>query len=128
VVGLDVTPEMLAVAHAAGHPTVLVLADAGGLPFAARAVDAVLAAGLLTHLVDPAATLRDLARVVRPGGRLAVFHPVGRAALAARHGHGLHPDDLLDRRVLPGVLDAAGWDLDVLDDGADRYFARASAR
>jgi len=30
--------------------------------------------------------------------------------------------------VLPEVLAAAGWVLDGLDDGADRYFARAVAR
>ncbi len=31
-------------------------------------------------------TLQEFARVARPGARLALFHPVGRAALAARRG------------------------------------------
>jgi len=116
---------MLAVARRQGRGAVLVLADADRLPLTDATVDAVLAAGLLTHVGDPAATLREVARVVRPGGRIAVFHPIGRAALAARHGHPLRRGELLDPGVLPGVLAAAGWTLELLDDGADRYLALA---
>ena len=62
---------------------------------------AVLAAGLLTHLVDPAAALGDLARVVtprRPAGRV----PPGGAGRAGRPPRPPpHPGDLLDPRVLP---------------------------
>ena len=126
VVGVDVTPEMLAVARARhGDAVALVLGDAGRLPLADASVDAVFAAGLLPRLADPAAGLRELARVVRSEGRLAVFHPVGRAALAARHGHPVRPDDRLDPGVLPGVIAASGWTLETLDDGADRYLALA---
>ena len=129
VVGLDVTPEMLAGARFRRFDAAaLVLGDADQLPIADAIVDAVLAAGLLTHVADPAGTLRELARVVRPGGRLAVFHPVGRAALAARHGPAPRRDDLLDPSVLPGALAATGWELETLDDAADRYFARACIR
>ena len=126
MVGVDVTPEMLAVARARRGDTVaLILGDAGRLPLADGSVDAVRAAGLLTHLGDPTAGLRELARVVREDGRLAVFHPVGRAALAARHGHPLRHDELLDPSVLPGVAAAGGWTLEALDDGPDRYLALA---
>ncbi|MEU8073671.1 class I SAM-dependent methyltransferase [Micromonospora sp. NPDC049151] len=46
--------------------------DAARLPFRAGAVDAVIANSTLYHLDDPDAALRDFARVLRPGGRLAV--------------------------------------------------------
>ena len=63
--------------------------------------------------------------MVRRDGRIAVFHPVGRAALAARHGHPLRGDELLDPSVLPGVFAPADWTLETLDDSAERYLALA---
>ena len=47
-------------------------------------VDAVFAAGLIHHLPPPDHGLIELARITAPDARLAVFHPVSRAALAAR--------------------------------------------
>lgn len=46
--------------------------DAGALPFADGSFDTVVANHMLYHVDDPAAVLRELARVARPGGRLAV--------------------------------------------------------
>jgi ubiquinone/menaquinone biosynthesis C-methylase UbiE len=102
------------------------LADATRLPFAPNCVDVFFAAGLLTHVPDPGALLRDLARAARPNCRLAVFHPIGREALARRHHRQLRPDELLDPRVLPVVLATAGWTLDDIDDAEHRYLAVAS--
>jgi 2-polyprenyl-3-methyl-5-hydroxy-6-metoxy-1,4-benzoquinol methylase len=87
VIGIDVTPEMLTVASVqfAGQSRLL-LADARHLPLPTSSVDAVFAAGLIQHLPEPTAGLTELARITRPGGRLIVFHPSGRAALAAA-GH-----------------------------------------
>jgi hypothetical protein len=47
--------------------------------------------------------------VVRPGGRLVLFHPSGRAALAARHGRRPRDDDLLAPGPLRHQLQRAGW-------------------
>ena len=102
------------------------LADAMVLPFVASSVDVFFAAGLLTHVPDPDALLRDLARAARATCRLAVFHPIGREALARRHHRQLQPDELLDPRVLPRVLAAAGWSVDDIDDAEHRYLAVAS--
>ena len=76
---------------------------------------------------EPRATLTALRRVTRRGGTLAVFHPIGRAALAARHGRALTPGELLDPSVLRRVLGAAGWAAREIDDGAARYLALARA-
>jgi SAM-dependent methyltransferase len=122
VAGLDLTPAMAELAARRGPALV---GDARRLPLPDGAVDAVLAAGLLTHLPDPAAGLHELARVTRPGGRLALFHPIGRAALAARRGHDLRPDDIRDPANLPQALAAAGWSLVALHDDPDRYLALA---
>ena len=127
IIGVDVTPEMLAAAAAADREGAgaLVLADVDALPLRSTSVDAFFAAGLLGHVPDPARLLRTLASLARPGARLAVFHPIGRAALAARHQRVLQPDELLDPSVLPGVLAAAGWTIETLDDGESRYLAIA---
>lgn len=122
VLGLDVTVEMALVARRRGP---VVVGDAMQVPVADGSCAAVFAAGLLTHLADPAAALRAWGRATRPGGRLALFHPIGRAALAARRGHELSPDDIRDPAHLPAVLATAGWSLLDLDDGGDRYLALA---
>lgn len=50
----------------------VVRGDAARLPFAAAAFDTVVANHMLYHLDDPDAALAGFARVLRPGGRLAV--------------------------------------------------------
>ncbi len=103
----------------------LVQADARHLPLPAARVDAVFAAGLVQHLPDPEAGLAELARVTRPGGRLIIFHPSGRAALAARHGRTLRPDEPLAHEPLQRLMRQTGWDLQRYDDPPDRFFALA---
>lgn len=125
VVGLDVTVEMLAEARRRGRGA-LVMADATRLPFADGALDAVFAAGLLPHLADPVAGLAELARVCRRGGRLALFHPLGRAALARRRGYELSPDDVRAPDRIRAALGDAGWHCDSVDDGDERYLVLAT--
>jgi demethylmenaquinone methyltransferase / 2-methoxy-6-polyprenyl-1,4-benzoquinol methylase len=75
VVGVDQSPEMLGAARArfAGENSSveLVQGQAEQLPFADASFDAVTFTYLLRYVDDPAATMRELARVVRPGGRVA---------------------------------------------------------
>jgi demethylmenaquinone methyltransferase / 2-methoxy-6-polyprenyl-1,4-benzoquinol methylase len=72
VVGLDQSPEMLAEARVRlpGHVR-LIEGRAEELPFPDAAFDAVTFTYLLRYVDDPAATLRELARVVRQGGTVA---------------------------------------------------------
>ncbi len=130
VLGVDVTPEMLAEAGRLGRRAVasLVVGDAGRLPLADRSVDAVLAAGLLAHRDGPAGGLAELARVTRPGGRLALFHPIGRAALAARHGRQPDPDDVRAEPAIRSLLGSTGWAAESVDDAPGRYLAVAVRR
>ncbi|WP_314177751.1 class I SAM-dependent methyltransferase [Streptomyces winkii] len=127
VLGADVTPEMISAAVRAGRHSCgrLLLADVCRLPLRDRCLDAVFAAGLISHLAGPDSGLRELARVVRPGGTLALFHPLGRAALAARKGRTSTADDVRAEPNLRPLLAASGWRLTSLDDGEDRYLALA---
>ncbi|MGF1432515.1 class I SAM-dependent methyltransferase, partial [Kitasatospora sp. LaBMicrA B282] len=128
VLGLDLTPQMLAEAVRAGRDAAaaLLVGDCGRLPLPGGALDAVFAAGLIAHLPEPAANLAELARVTRPGGRLALFHPVGRAALAARHGRPLTADDLRAEPNLRPLLAAAGWRLTDYADRDELFLALAT--
>jgi SAM-dependent methyltransferase len=127
VVGLDLTPEMLAEAAATqGAGGGLVQGDVNWLPLPTSSVDAVFGAGLLPHLSDPARGLAELARVTRPTGRLALFHPIGRVALAARHDRMPAADDIRAEPAIRVLLQRAGWRADLVDDGADRYLVVAS--
>ncbi|MFD8882805.1 class I SAM-dependent methyltransferase [Streptomyces erythrochromogenes] len=130
VLGVDLTPQMLAAARRAGRAAegALLLADVARLPLRDEALDAVFASGLVAHLPDPAANLRELSRVVRPGGRLALFHPIGRAALAARQGRELTPQDLRAEHNLGPLLSAAGWDMTSYADEDHRFLALALRR
>ncbi|MEC4020367.1 class I SAM-dependent methyltransferase, partial [Streptomyces sp. H27-D2] len=127
VVGADLTPEMLHAAARAGrrHAALLTVADVGRLPLRDGSVDVVFAAGLVAHLPDPATGLRELARVARPGGRLALFHPIGRAALAARQQRRLTPDDLRAEPNLAPLLARSGWRLVSYTDEDARFLALA---
>jgi demethylmenaquinone methyltransferase/2-methoxy-6-polyprenyl-1,4-benzoquinol methylase len=88
VTGVDLTPEMLraGAANVAGSPHAgqvhLGVARAEELPFADATFDALTFTYLLRYVADPAATVKELARVVKPGGVIAnlEFHtPTGPA-------------------------------------------------
>ena len=78
VVGLDQSPEMLAGARRAlaGRPELagrieLVEGEAERLPFVDGEFDHLTFTYLLRYVDEPGATLAELARVVKPGGRIA---------------------------------------------------------
>jgi demethylmenaquinone methyltransferase / 2-methoxy-6-polyprenyl-1,4-benzoquinol methylase len=78
VVGLDQSEAMLAGARerVAARPELagrveLVLGEAERLPFEHGSFDAVTFTYLLRYVDDPAATMSELARVLKPGGRMA---------------------------------------------------------
>ncbi|MET9790146.1 class I SAM-dependent methyltransferase [Streptomyces canus] len=127
VVGADLTPAMLEAAVRAGRDRDgrLLLADVAALPLRSRSLDAVFGAGLISHLPRPAENLRELARVVRPGGVLALFHPVGRAALAARQGRQITPEDLRAEPNLRPLLAGSGWRMTSYADEDARFLALA---
>lgn len=79
VIGLDPSPRMLAIARAKlarrglADRVTLVLGDAQQLPYASREMDAATIAFGIRNVPDRSAALREMARVVRPGGRVAVL-------------------------------------------------------
>lgn len=72
VVGTDLNPAMLAVAARVAPHIEWRQADAAHQPFDDASFDVVLCQSALMFFPDPDAALREMARVVRPGGRVVV--------------------------------------------------------
>lgn len=75
-VGLDPSPALLERAHGLSRDHAAVefhLGDARALPFPDRDFDAVVFHTTLCHIPGPERALAEAARVLRPGGRLAIF-------------------------------------------------------
>jgi len=75
VLAVDRSPGYLRHArqHLAGQRVGFGVADAGALPAADRSVDRVVSGLVLNFLPDPVRAVREMARVCRPGGVVAVY-------------------------------------------------------
>jgi SAM-dependent methyltransferase len=77
VTGIDISPENISrgieFARARCIEALFAAGDARRLPFAAGSFDAIIANDSLEHFADPAAALKELARVLVPGGSIFLF-------------------------------------------------------
>jgi len=76
VFGCDVSRSALAVAEASPEGVVFRAAQAEKLPFADGELDFVWIFDVLEHVDDPALVLREVARVLRPGGTFHIVLPL----------------------------------------------------
>jgi 2-polyprenyl-3-methyl-5-hydroxy-6-metoxy-1,4-benzoquinol methylase len=87
IVGTDIAERILVTARRAtadaGIEAELVRANLEALPFEDASFDLVLCTQVIEHLLDPSAGVRELARVVRPGGSVIVSTD-NRRALVSR--------------------------------------------
>jgi cyclopropane fatty-acyl-phospholipid synthase-like methyltransferase len=104
VASTDYAPDQPGRRPSAHYPDVEIsyLDDPVKLPFGDGSFDAVLSLGVLEHVAEPDASLEELDRVLRPGGRLYVYKLPNRFSwlewVARRLGlehHGMRPEDRL---------------------------------
>lgn len=110
VTGLDADPRMLAVARERvcgleGNAR-FIEGDARKLPFADETFDAVVAITVLCFVVDAERAVNEMARVLRPGGRL-VIGELGRHSLWAA------------KRRISGWLGSKAWRAATFQSGRD---------
>jgi SAM-dependent methyltransferase len=89
VVGLDAAPEALAFVRARRPELTPVRASIEALPFADDAFDVVVEVTILACVVDGGSTVRELTRVLRPGGVLFLFEPAF-SSLLREHDKTVH--------------------------------------
>jgi SAM-dependent methyltransferase len=119
VIGLDDSvPRMKrAVADNSHARAVYMRANALDLPFDDGAFDAVSCVAALHLTPEPIGVLREMVRVLAPGGRMVVLTSYGRESRLARKGIALSATvcgaRVFDRTTIPAFLGAAGLvDLD----------------
>jgi len=98
VIGVDFAGEMLRGAHRRGVPATFVQGDGARLPLPDASVSAAVSGFALRNFVSLQEIFAELARVVRPGGRIALLdvdRPRGRLV---RAGHSFYFD-----RVVPWI-------------------------
>ena len=98
VVACDFSQGMLAVGRRRQATVRFVAGDALHLPFADAAFDAVTISFGLRNFVDVDGALRELARVTKPGGRIAILETSAPRRQPMRAGHHFYV-----RRVMPRI-------------------------
>lgn len=73
LIGLDISMGMLR--HAHRKQMRVLRSDASLLPFADNCFDGILAKGVLHHIPDMAAAIKEMARVLKPGGLAVLAEP-----------------------------------------------------
>jgi SAM-dependent methyltransferase len=108
VVGVDAfAPAAVRACEKSGRPAVC--ASLQNLPFADNTFDAVVSADVLCHQsLDPPLALAEIARVLRPGGRLILNLPAHEWLRSAHDAH-VHTARRSTRRGVSRLLAASGY-------------------
>jgi demethylmenaquinone methyltransferase/2-methoxy-6-polyprenyl-1,4-benzoquinol methylase len=118
VIGTDFVPEMLELARGKSRDITFEVADVTRLPYEDHAFDVASISFGIRNVNDPAAGISELARVVRPGGRVVVLEfgqPQGKIFGSLY--------DFYTRRILPRIGGAVTGERDAYE-----YLQRSAGR
>jgi ubiquinone/menaquinone biosynthesis C-methylase UbiE len=127
---VDISPKMIEVARAkvSDARATFHLASAEHLPFEDGSSDRIICFSVWPHLRDHDAVGRELARVLRPGGHLHVWHLASRDTINAIHtgvGGPVAVDILGPASETAAALAHSGFRVTEVVDDADRYLVTA---
>jgi arsenite methyltransferase len=124
---VDVLEELLQLAHeASANGIMYLIGDAEVLPLPNASVDAAVLRSVLVHVDDTDTAVQELARVLRPGGRLSLREPLNRGATDLSTAVDWSPLDELGDRV-QAVWEAAAAADSLMRLDADRLEATLGA-
>ncbi len=93
--------------------TLILATDPVKLPFADGSFDAVLSSGVLEHVPDRAASLKEVARIIKKGGFFFVFRLPNKYSyiefISDRLGRGDHPVKYSRHQII-NILNKAGYE------------------
>ena len=133
VVAVDISRRMLEIAKAKVlDPRVTWhLANVQALPLPDASVDRVLCFGVWPHLEDASAAGREIARVLRPGGSLHIWHLISRARVNTIHataGEAVRTHLLAPATDTGMLLTDLGFTVAPLVDDDEQYLVTAQRR
>jgi ubiquinone/menaquinone biosynthesis C-methylase UbiE len=131
VVSLDIAEEMLKQAKNNGYPKSIhyIQADAAAIPFSDEAFDMVVCYSCFPHFLDKPRAMAEMARVLRIGGRLAIWHTASRQAINELHksiGNTVSNDTIPDEATMRKMLAASGLKPIEIRDESHRYLVIAA--
>ncbi|OLN33110.1 class I SAM-dependent methyltransferase [Desulfosporosinus metallidurans] len=126
VVAIDFAPQMLAEAKKKYQwPNLEFLeGDAEDIPLADQAVDEVVCNSAFPHFDDLKRAANEMARVLRSGGRVSVFHPHSRVYINDLHvslGGAVRNCLIPEEKVMYAIFSEAGFENITLEDMPQRY-------
>jgi demethylmenaquinone methyltransferase/2-methoxy-6-polyprenyl-1,4-benzoquinol methylase len=130
VIAVDISPRMLEVARAKVHDARVSFqaAEAESLPLGSASCDRIICFSVWPHFRDQNAVCRELARVLRPGGHLHVWHLLSRHKVNEIHaaaGEAVAGDQLGPATETAAHLAAGGFQVTAVVDDDEQYLVSA---
>jgi len=131
IIAVDLAARMIAEARRkVRDPRVdWLVADARRLPLPDRSCDRMIFFSVWPHIDDPGEAVREAGRVLRPGGRLHIWHLASREKINAVHASVEGPirgDLLVPAFETAALVGRNGFAVETAVDGRDRYLVTAS--
>ena len=127
VVAIDFAPQMLAEAQKKyqGPNLEFLEGDAEDIPLTDQAVDEVVCNSAFPHFDDLRRSAKEMARVLRRGGRVTVMHPHSRDYINDLHvslGGAVRNCLIPEEEVMFAIFSEAGFENINIEDVPQRYF------
>jgi len=132
IIAFDLAEEMLSLAKMKnGEENIdYIQGDITAYPFKDNTFDVVICNSCFPHFLDQAASVSEMARILKPGGRAVICHLSSREELNTMHHSlgGVVGNDLLpDKNEMMFMFKQAGFSAINIDDLDDRYILTANS-